>query len=356
MKTYTITYHASYNFGSFFQAYALQTAITEMPGHENKIIDYRGQELLNNYALLYPATSVKNIYKNLYSRLHLKALRLREQKYEEAINDKLQLTKRFSSLDELNTLKNDADIYIAGSDQIWNINAPDFTKAYLLPGFKNKVSYGVSLGSNAELSSLNAFEKEIGEFTALSFRENYKKDAPVVCDPTLLLPADKYNSFLGNEKAKLTDFIFFYSMKYSKESVRDALRLSKAFNMPVITVYTNFHSSLVTGRMKIDFAAGPFDILSYIKNARYVVTDSYHGTIFSILFQKTFLYPIDAKKDNRIEHLLNELDISRDEISLDSILAKNTLNRDKIDKNISDLREASLSYLKQVLSDGVKHE
>lgn len=210
-KIRTITFHAAHNYGSCLQAYALQEFIKKLFSNkcDYKIINFR-------------TTYQKNFYQNVFEKKQLstkekiiKCLTYKDKnlyikrtkRFEEFINNKLQLTKEYTSLEELNTNVFSADYYICGSDQIWNYNSDmsDFDMAYFLPftDSKNKISYAVSMGplnSRCHLEREKQIIKELKKFKALSVRDAntakqvnqlVNREPDINVDPTILLTNDE---------------------------------------------------------------------------------------------------------------------------------------------------------------------
>ncbi|MGN0505281.1 MAG: polysaccharide pyruvyl transferase family protein [Lachnospiraceae bacterium] len=377
MKTMTVTYHAANNCGSFLQAFALQQTLIGRFGVENTIVDFRSKELIQNYKLFRPLTSLKNAFKNLYSLIHYRDLKLRAVRYEDARMRYLYLTDTIYDIRELALLEKSAKLFIVGSDQIWNTTAPDFSEAFFLPGFANKCAYGVSLGPDCAKAPLSAYAKSIREFREISLREiqgsaevskYYQKPVSVVLDPTLLLSRDQYNIFVSDKSGKpdstrnsndelLSDeelyegeYIFYYSMKYTTSGLRQAVALSRETGLPVITVFTNYHTSCVPHGIKIKYDAGPKEFLHLLSRAKIVVTDSYHGIIFSIIYHKPLVYARnEQERDDRIENLFKCLHIPMGTVSVEAVLNGRQIDWTLAESHMELLRSHSLDFIKQIL-------
>ncbi|MDD6036548.1 MAG: polysaccharide pyruvyl transferase family protein [Lachnospiraceae bacterium] len=366
MKTMTITYHASNNCGSFLQAYALQQTLINMFSVENTIIDFRSRELIQNYSLFRPFRSPKNAFKNLYSLIHYKSLKTRAARFEAARRQYLQLTDTIHDMSDLICKRQAADLYIAGSDQIWNTTAPDFSEAFFLPGFSNKAAYGISLGSDYMKAPLSAYVQSIQEFCSISARETqgaeeiskyYDRSVSVVSDPALLLSEEQYSLFVSDgspesatDKKNEENYIFYYSMKYTTPGLRQTVALSKETGLPMITVFTNYHTCRVPHGMKVYYDAGPKEFLRLLSRAKIVVTDSYHGTIFSILYHKPFVYPVaEQDRDDRIRNLLGSLQIPIDSVSAEAVLCGRGIDWTSTDRQIELQRSHSLAFIEKML-------
>lgn len=325
MKIATITFHAPNNNGSFFQAHALQHVLCNYCKVENEIIDFQSEKQKSQYSLLRPIHSVRDVAKNSVSLMHYKAIKARNIRFDKARNHYLNMTEECSTVDEVKRIADQYDTVIAGSDQIWNTTAPDFSPAYMLPDVTpKKIAYGVSLGSVSAESELKKYKKYLKEFSAISVREYSAKrileelldrDVDIVLDPTLLLEREQYDRMCNKEPLIEGDYIFFYSISYPSEVMKTVKEIANRLHMKVVTVFTSFHT-IICERYGIEvrYDAGPREFLNLIKNAKLVLTNSFHGTAFSIIFNKPFYYvckTVNGKleRDDRINGLLEELGI-----------------------------------------------
>lgn len=325
MKIGTITFHAPNNNGSFFQAYALQRFVTECLDCDYKVIDFQSEQQLRQYSLFRSIRSISDIVKNLISLLHYYPLKKRNKRFENVRSKYLSMTERCSSKEQVGKLAETFDVVIAGSDQIWNTEAPDFSEAYLLPKVKaKKIAYAVSMGSLAENTHLLQYKEQLEEFAAIAVREKtvqkyiYEKmgiESEITLDPTLLLDKSKYREFTTKEPLIDEPYIFFYSISYPPEVMKVARQIADEKRMKIITVFTSFHTITCENHgIKVMYDAGPEEFVNLLMNAQMVLTNSFHGTAFSVIFNKPFLHickTIGGKlqRDDRIDGLLEMLGI-----------------------------------------------
>ncbi len=222
MKTGTITFHAPNNNGSFLQAYALQQILMKELGVDNEIIDFRSAKQTNHYKTFRPVRCKNDLLKNLASLPHFRKLNIRYARFENMRNQYLTKTECIISEEEVLKQTDEYDALIAGSDQIWNTGASDFSPVYFLPiANKRKIAYAVSCGSVAGTAGLKEYEGAIYTFERISVREEavkkllqpfYNGEIGVVLDPTLLLNKEDYQ--LLYQKAPLVEgeYIFYYSI------------------------------------------------------------------------------------------------------------------------------------------------
>ena len=369
-KIRTITFHASYNFGSNLQAYALQEYIKQIFKKNNEKVDYKiinlrtkKQREIYNYR-----TDSTGVKKYLKSILFGHKLKIREKKFEEFINTKLDITNKM--YDSINKLEDEdvADYYISGSDQLWNANALDFSWAYFLDFVQSgkKISYSASFGAKDHILDKKSEERLmalISKYDYLSVREEKSynrvnkylpdKECNINVDPTILLTKEEWTNRLLKDQKKIdSEYILFYTLRMNKDRVRLVKELSKTLKLPVVVLNPACMYDILGGFIR-KYDSGPIEFLNYIKNSKLVVSSSFHGTLFSILFNKPF-YSIDGIKDFRIATLLKKTGLEDRSISInDSIRRKldnlSNINFNKVNKVFEMERRKSEDYLIKAL-------
>lgn len=365
-KTLTLTFHSPTNNGSFLQAYALQRILVDECKVENKIIDFQSDKQKKLYALFRPIKSKVDIVKNLVSLLHFKKLKVRKEMFQKMQKEHLILTEEISTEDAVCEIANRADVNIVGSDQVWNTKAHDFSPAYFLPNVNTKkITYAVSCGSNSSSDMLKDYKDAINDFDRISLREEsiksvlefYKGETCVSCDPTMLLANEDYFPLFNKERIIKNEYILLYSMNYSEEILKTAQKISKELNIHVITPF-NTYSTVKSKKygIKIKYDAAPNDFLNLVYNAKFVLTNSFHGTVFSIIFKKNFYHVCDIlsdgtyKRDARIDDLLDYLELKRNissQTGIDFIKDNLSVNYDQVDEKLNMLKKASKEFLKE---------
>ena len=318
------------------------------------------------YSLEKKNNSLKGVCKNILSLPYKKQLREKYFKFEDFINTKLRVSNIiYNSENELEKISKEFDYYISGSDQVWNIRSKDFSWANLLDFCKSgrKISYAASFGPlkiDWEKYDKEKFKNLLNQYTHISVREegsneNIKKligkDALIHVDPTMLLSKEEWVNLLDLKKIKNKKYILFYSLEPNEEMIKLVKKVSKILNLPiVVTKYNNKFDYL--NSFKKEYSTGPIDFLELIYNAELVLSSSFHGTVFSILFNKNF-YAINGMDDNRINTLLKSLKLEMRSISLNNIEEK-CLKAFDVDfsdanKRIDEERSNSKLYLTKVL-------
>lgn len=305
MKTATITLHDTDNCGSSLQAFALQQFMLRQ-GFDNQIIDYVPAYAKNN------GHPLKTLIRKI---VFAKESKCRNEKFEIFVNKYLQLTRqRYRYLGQLKNKPPQADCYIVGSDQLWNTmymcgRDPAF---YLDFGKKNKIAYAVSMGrDNISEDNVKMLQKYAEDFKWISVREKasieqmskwIKKPIYHVCDPVMLNTVECYDVVRGKRIIN-EDYILVYLaqsvdiellVKYVS-IVREKLKAKVVF----IGTYRN--------KIGCDYHIrdmAPSEFLSLIYNAGYIISNSFHATLFSMLYKKQFAVILPPQNSIRITDLL----------------------------------------------------
>lgn len=324
MKIGIVTFQETNNYGALLQNFALQIALKKL-GHESETIDYKSEYIGKPCRLRH--LKKKGLMKYLLGVagyfIYLPRTR-RNNRFREMI--------AYSSRTDAGTInryEDSYDLYICGSDQVWNYQLTDFDPYYMLGFVKDKSkcsSYAASLGI-AEIDDAHReeFSKLIEDYSVISLREESAANAirriskhpvEVVADPCVLLSREEWTEITG--KAPDYPYVYVYQLGVSKDVVALAKKLAKENGCKLI--FTPFPvGQFAPGKYHI--SAGCQDVVTYIKNAEYVVTDSFHGTLLSILFHKKFFTKAGGTHGvvgNRIVDLLKSYSLSERLISKDS--------------------------------------
>ena len=301
MKIRILTIHNIPNFGSIFQTYALARFLKENGYDDVEVIDYNP-----SYFKPHTLKAIIGMILNWGSYLR------RKSKFRNFIKNNIPLTKTsFSNNEELRNAQIEADIFIAGGDQLWNVYH-DCGKddAYKLTFFKGKkISYSTSMGqASFPEQDLNDLSAKIKDFSAVSVREQSSVDllrkvgieAVSSVDPVYLLPSSTYEQLLP--EVHEPPYLLVYLVTPSKLLEDSIALLSKKYGLKVI-LCSGFSKKCTCDKFLKDL--GPDEILSYIRNAEIVLSSSFHATSFSLIFEKQFFTILpDVHTNERIENLL----------------------------------------------------
>ena len=302
MQIKTITCHDVYNHGASLQAYALQTYLESM-GHTVEIIDYKPDYLSRHYLLwsvdnpVFDKPLVKQLY--LLAKLPERLIALkRKHLFDEFTHKYLRLTiKRYHCNEELKVEPPLADMYIAGSDQIWNTlfqNGRDV--AFYLdfaPSSAKRISYAASFATEDVADEYRPFVRRmLQNFDAVSIRERCslpllallgRKDGVAVCDPVFLLTRIQWENVLPPNQIR-EKYLLVYDTEFSPKVKEIAKRIAKEKNLKIY----NVSASRIGYADKDLWASSPIDFVQLIRDASYVVSNSFHASAFSIIFERDF--------------------------------------------------------------------
>lgn len=365
MKVGILTFHRTTNFGASLQAYALQRVLQSM-GNEVEIIDYRNMKV---YSYCDP---------HLFHDMPIKTQigKLIRYRYNVAVFDRfLEFWEKYFCLsplcishEELAMVEDRYDIVICGSDQVWNPRAifNDFD-AFLLGTAKHKkVAYAASAGSVSLWEPyLKTFWKLLHRFDAISVREKNmqcptehlsQKDVYVVLDPTLLLKnKDWYEiedyAFLKQLPKK--GYILVYFLGKNPEVIRAVQELQKETGLPVISLGRKLY-----GIRTLRPIVGPTEFLTLFHHASYVLTSSFHGTVFSIQYQRPFLAFGNGAYNSRMTTLLNILGLQERMIAQPTVSTLDKLecpiNWEQVRICLNQEMRQSIDFLNNNVNRGVK--
>ena len=344
MKIGIVTYAKCDNYGAELQAYALQWKLNQM-GYDAELIDLEKKEkdLASNKASIIPA--IRNRFKVYGWKAPWEIMKLcfdvlqrkisakenetnQEEKHKlfiEFFEKNIRHSAKHYTLEEIRTTKDlDYDVYIAGSDQIWNTDCPNgHTPGYYLDfGTAKKISYAASFAVSKVADEWKPFVKQqLSHFDHISVREKTGlkiledlgiKGGELVVDPVFLLTESEWSKLAGGAKNYgLEDgkYILIYDFLNDDRIAAFAHKLSKELGLPTIGLNDYNVLPYVDRNIK---DAGPLEFLSLIKHAAVVVSSSFHATVFSLIFQKSFyVFPLkNTDNSSRMIDLLQPLNIS----------------------------------------------
>lgn len=368
-----ITRHAVTNYGSLLQTYATQATIEKL-GHEVEIIDYiKYDERASKVAKASLGNSKfwnKNkIYKMTYLIMQTPNFKYMYKRFEKMRKNLIKTTNlNYGNLKELKENVPIADVYCTGSDQVWGkIGMDDFDKAYFLdfvPKGKKCISYAASLGKekiNEELDE--KLKKLLEKYAKILVREQSAVDiikskgfdnVDLVLDPTLLLTREEWENVIKREKIRKKckqKYILIYQLHRNKEFDKYAKKMAKKKNMKLIRVTPSILHGLKSG--KILLLPNLSEFLNAFKNAEYILTDSFHATVFSIIFNKKFIDIMPEKTGTRIKNILQltgiENRILKEYNDFESIDKK--IDYNNVNQILQKERKKSIDLLKKAIEN-----
>lgn len=346
MKIALLTYFAADNYGAVLQAYATIKAL-EQQGHEVELVNYVIPEP--------PRSWLKNLL--LYPK-HLKLERFRKRYFK-------NISRPYLSTEQLQKDPPKADYYLVGSDQTWNpFISREMTRGFFLDFGDKKIlrttyaaSFGMSEWEDSQWMSLGDAKRLLGRFDFISIRETSGvtllkekfglKDVTQVVDPVLLFP--QYNELTG--PVEQGEDLILYKLVNSTNYYEHARQLGGLLNCPLRSIGS-------IRRIKGVRCAYPESLEGWMRriaSARYVITDSFHGMVISLLYGRQFIICVgDPKRITRLQSLLAQLALE-DRILLDTDPAEKMAERlntpidyEDVYKKLETLRIDSFEYLKRL--------
>ena len=352
----TLTFQGYDNYGAILQSYALQKSI-EALGHASEVIRYDCAYIRHPASLRRLKT--KGLFNYVYGIVGKICYLPRRRKCSE-FRKRLRYgpavtRKTVAGLDGA------YDVWIAGSDQIWDWHLTDFDTTYFLDFVTKgkRCSYAVSIGEHVPPDEYLAKYRELlSRFDTITMRERYGADIAEsltgkrpeqVCDPTLLLTAEQWGEILVPSGRK-APYILVYQLGISPELVRFVARLKKKTGMKV--VYVPFP---LVGILPCDMklSVGPAEWMGLFRDAACVVTDSFHGVVFSVLFERAFYALVDGHHMNRrAQEFLSQLGLSDRAIVPDADAdPSRAIDYGPVRARVEEMRARSLNALKHMIED-----
>lgn len=289
------------NYGSQLQMYALFNEVKSY-GYDCSIIDYIRNLKIENNICDNATNKIKDIFRKIIFGCGIDQRLAKFEEFQSLIKFTAPITKHELQNGQLEEF----DAYICGSDQIWN---PEFTGLdpnNYLAFVKNsaKISYAASIGT--DVININKEEKSlmaeyIKAIPYVSVREEESRQwinselghkAELVVDPTMLISANDWYDLSRPLNKRLANYLVFYKLgsKNTKNLYTIARKIAVKHNLEIINILpsTNDLFALFNKNEKLIYDIGPREFLNLIRNSSWVVTNSYHGTIFSVIFNKPF--------------------------------------------------------------------
>lgn len=343
MKAHIITIQNSLNYGAYLQAFALMKTLKKM-----------------NYEVDFINTHARKPYKRTYKKVIKDILNFKLEKTKYDITLLQKYKKSWKKFKIIESSEIDAEsVCITGSDEIWNVRRKQCADFPIFWGeglnTNHLISYAPScnITTQEELQRIKYTKDAIKKYKAVSVRDKHSKElietitdkkVQIVLDPTMLLTKEDYKKYEEETYEEHNNYLFIYS--YGEKLNNDEIKQIKEIAQKEKLI-------IIAAGLYIDWAdknipASPFEFLNLIRNAKYVITDTFHGTIFSILYNKQFI--TYSGNNIKINNLLEDFNIQNRDIykankNIEKIL-KQDLNYETIEKTIEDKKQESLKFLK----------
>lgn len=349
MKVYTVTFHANSNYGAKLQAFALAKFLNNQKDIDCEVLNYNYPRSDASWKLFPKPKSFRDLLKNIYLALHVRyviEIKKKHRKLRDFVAQNLPVSKEVYYRSKLLQNVPLADAFVCGSDQIWNLSRTrdsTFFLDFVKKGTAKKISYAASISEPWTKDDIEIVKPWLNEFDGLSIREEGNlpqlreilpaKKPIVVCDPVFLLSKHEWDTFSSTQLCPQEPYIFCYFIGVDSLVMDTVAKVRKICGYKLVYLKINskdhFHSD------KTIIAANPKDFVGLIKNASFVVTNSFHASSFSLIFKKDFVC-IPRKKDNeRILSLMKKFKFS-DVFMTKEKLEKLTKEDLKVDYSLTD--------------------
>lgn len=358
MRCGIVTYFSYCNYGAALQSYAL-SKVLESLGHEAEFIDYRNKIIYHPFSL--ENLKVRGPVGYVYTTMGNLFYRPRRASFA-AFRERLHHTMPLEGIVPPE-FADKYDCYIAGSDQIWNVPHTHYDSTYFLDFVadpRKKVSYAASFGGrDLDAESREFVAAHLKDFRAISVREEYAADLvgellgarpKVTQDPTMLLTKEEWDKIAEPPQSTAKPFVLTYQLGFSGQLVKEAREFSKCEGLPLEYVPFPLGGA---ARARLNLALSPEAWLARFRDAEYILTDSFHGVVFALIYGKKFSVVADGQhKNQRAVNLLTTLGLESrvstpdhpcdpsEEIDYETVYAK-----------LAEMRTRSIAWLAEQLDE-----
>ena len=364
------------NYGSMLQSFATQKMLEEY-GVKYELLAYK-KKLTPLFVLKsLPRLLNKIIWQDKLNEKRKQNFLKKHPELNKGVQDRTQAFNQFRENNfsapiktyygygELQKQSNNYSAFLAGSDQLWSPSGLPTNFYNLMFTYDNavRISYASSFGvKKIPWYQRRRTRKYLNRIQFISCREESgseivkdltNRDVPVVADPTILFTGDEWEQMLPSKRVQEGKYIFSYILGTDKKYRDEVLKLSKETGLPIVSIHQYVDADLEFGDVSVT-NAGPAEFVDLIRNAEYVCTDSFHGSVFSILCHRKFVVfnrysdTSSSSKNTRIESLCERLDILDRRYSGYIINdAKRDINYSNIDNKLEIIRGESRTYLEK---------
>lgn len=361
MKAIITTYFASQNYGAVLQAYALAEFIRLEMGIDPVFLNYRTSSSKRTYTLVPKVAGIKDLKRLIKFLFRYKYIRQRYSGFIKFVRSYLTLTRPYAWPGEVGMDIAEADFFITGSDQVFRYRNEEWDPYFLsfVPESKRSIAYAPSFGAD-ELSSEHHVKVAalLKRIDYLSCREKRGaeliakltgRDVPVVLDPVFLLNRDLWEKLADCSYCPDREFILCYALVGHHDQLRYAMRVRQLTGLPIVLI-TNPYATI---KNVIDASgSNPKQFVGLFSKAAYVVTDSFHGSAFALLFKRPFVSLIVTESSSsRIIDLLSISGMDNHIVfpNADPAMINLDLLKDYAKFNIDQRIRESKAYLKNAL-------
>lgn len=359
MKVGILTFHNAYNYGAILQTYATQELV-KMYGHDAVIIDYRNNAV--EYTYKKKTLKARGVFRKRFwetpKYIYEKYLYRKQRKAYHTFVKKYLCLSASVKRDDINNELMGYDLFLIGSDQLWNKKITGGFDPLYWGDFRSnpnaqKVAWSICMNDTDE-HDIKYISDHLNNFDAISVREDTlktflspltKKEIIQTMDPTFLLPVSCWEKLC--HPVKVSNYIAVYALHGEDQVLNMAIEIARELGKKVVFIHAYSRMMTKQGIVHHVQSGGPTEFLSYIRYADMVVTTSFHGTAFSLIFEKKFIcFEPLGKKNTRVRSLLRIYGLE-DRI-VDNAQCLPDFERKA--KDVSSSKQISLTFFKKVLN------
>lgn len=356
-----LTFDNTTNYGAELQKYALQMFLINQ-NYNVEVINYRCSAI-EKREIPMKLTNQKNIKDIIKCIIRSDSQFIRYAKFKEFSNKYIINSSKVYNRNNVFELNNIYDTFIVGSDQVWNMNLTGGDLTYFLDFVddnQKKKTYAASFGYDKIPKQYFEINKEyLRQFHTLNVREKQakkileeitNKNVNVTIDPTFLLARKKWQTLIPESSNVKGDFILVYLPYYSKTIFRFIKKMAKIEKCKIIYIHGSLKNELGMKNLR---TASPTDFLKLIRDAKYIITGSFHAICFSIIFHKEFYYTVSPMKEfnSRLENLILITGIKNRKIISDTYKKQRKINYKNVDIQLTSFIEKSKKILLETIKD-----
>lgn len=365
--SYLVTFHTPINFGAVLQATALFSYLSGVCDLDTQVINFRTKRLEAVYPLIHWPHSISDFKRffsdcfNIFNELK------KRRKFKHFLKEYLALTKRFKGIKALNEFNPECDYLFTGSDQVFRPNRSKEERSVFYLSFKNrakrKISYAGSFGGVAVpdsdkaeiLSYLSSFYRiSVRERSGVETVKQLGLSSSLVLDPVFLLNIEEWNTY-ENKKANIKKkFILYYALIDNDVYHHYVYCISKTLDLPVVVVGPV--KKMPFKVYKMYKSCGPSEFLSLLNKSSYVLTSSFHGVAFSLIYKKQFFsLEEDLILKDRVSDLLKSIDVPylcfKDFLKMCKDGKENYIDFKSIEPKLFKMINESKTFIKECIDD-----
>lgn len=366
MKIGILTFHRATNYGAILQAYALVSYLNSI-GHDAKIIDYIPSGMGQLYASVNLSGVVKKIKRIVLNVLMLSSLRSRKQKrdmYWQYIKKVLPMTEPVINEDDLPIL----DAIFVGSDQVWSTCFTGGLDKYYWGQFDRKGAILISYAGSAAEDMVGSFTSNnnallLNTFDSISVREEElkifleskltEKEITKVLDPTLMAGVSYFERLIRDIKPLPKPYVLIYQVirKKNAEIQEYAKAVAKKINCDIVEIVNSHLHVWHEGKLTVSSElVNPSEFASLYKHAEYIITTSFHGTAFSLLFNRPFnVVSVSPEVDSRAKDLLEQIGLGNHLITLPCTIGRVDIDWARANSKLEEYRRLSREFINNSL-------